>query len=166
MKSVAPFGIYGWIIKFYSDDVVVIQRNWKTSDRFHSRSPSNLWHGLYFDIISLIFKSETPINNGPHHPILGFGKNIISFDSKFVCKLLILIVRTRSWCNCKWIKDDLYYYLAFTGISFKDASSWWRQNLWDFNEVLSIKHVVDGHLLHVRSTNLSVSISKDSEIQL
>ena len=50
------------------------------------------WHGLHFDIISFILKNETPINNGPHHPILGFGKNIISFDSKCICKLLILSV--------------------------------------------------------------------------
>ena len=66
--------------------------NSKTSDRFHSRSQSNFWHGLHFDIISFILKNETPINNGPHHPILGFGKNIISFDSKCICKLLILSV--------------------------------------------------------------------------
>ena len=74
MKSVARFSIslYHYnIIRIEFDNPTI---NSKRSDRFHSRSPSNLWHGLYFDIISLIFKSETPINNGPHHPILGFGK--------------------------------------------------------------------------------------------
>ena len=52
----------------------------ETNDRFHFQFQSYFCHGLCKSGISFIFEFETPINNSPHHPILGFGKSITSFD--------------------------------------------------------------------------------------